>query len=198
MRLLLTFAFILSYALTVSPQDNKRTQGDPTFETTAKQKIKRFKNSQLFYVRYDEFRDWTTVRVGPFNIGGTDEYFMSGTIIWLYGAFRFSGQRIQNPAGQFFPFYITLGYRSQNWMFLNSRDVYALVDGERFELGEILRSSNVDDGSVSETVAIPMDAAMFAKIANGKTVEMKFGEREMTLKDEHLKAFRNLLELAAQ
>ncbi len=158
-----------------------------------KQKIKKFKNSRRFFVKYDKFKNETTITAGPFSLTGTMEYMMTDTMIFLYSGFRFEGENITTPVDAF---YLGFSYSGREWQFLKNTDVYALVDGERMHLGEADRDSDVHLGGVEEMLAIKLDQATFSKIAKAKSVELKVGEREFKLKEEHLQSFRDLISLS--
>ena len=92
-------------------------------------------------------------------------------------------------------FYLVFSARGKDWRFLRSRDLYAIVDGERMELGEGERDSDVKLGSVSEMLIYRLSPDQFYKIATGHSVDLKIGRLERSLKDEHLEAFRDLYSL---
>ena len=158
-------------------------------EAGLKQQIKKFKNSRRFLVKYDKFKDRTVVRVGPFGLTGSMEYALTNTMIGILAGFGYEGAAIQKSVEAF-----SLGftYSGKEWEFLKDRDVYALVDGERMQLGKADRASDINLGSVEELLSVSMDTATFNKIANAKVVEIKVGNREFKLKNEHLQAFRDL------
>jgi len=65
------------------------------------------------------------------------------------------------------------------------------------ELGEGDRDSDVRRlGSVSELLIYRLPADAFYQIATAHNVELKLGNLKLTLKDEHLEAFRDLYSLS--
>jgi len=150
-----------------------------------KEKTKNFKNSKRFAVTYDRFKDRTWVRVGPF----IDRLSISAS-------FTFEGESQSAPVSE-----ITLIFYSysSDWRFLNNRDLYVIVDGERMDLGEGARSGSVTSRyrsvGVTETLVFAVPFTVFEKFTNAKSVEFKVGPIETSLKDEHLTAFRDLLSL---
>ncbi len=85
--------------------------------------------------------------------------------------------------------------KPQNWRFLNSHDIYFLVDDERMAPGEANRASDIGRGKVRERLTLTISAGQCTKIANGKKVEAKAGAEEFEIKEEHLQAFRDLISL---
>jgi hypothetical protein len=86
----------------------------------------------------------------------------------------------------------------------SDRTLYAIIDGERQELGIGIREVQDERGFVaamggvrkSERLSFPMERDVFARIAKAKIVEMKIAQFEFKLKDEHRQAFRDLMSLA--
>jgi hypothetical protein len=158
-----------------------------------KQKTKTFQNNRRFSVDYDKFKDSTHVSVGPFNIGSDSEYVFSNARLGMQADFFFSGQVLNDFVQDI---YLVFHSGGRKLRFSDHRDLFAIVDGQRMELGQGERSSDVlRGGSVSETLIFKVPTDTFNKIANAKAVEMKVGPTELKLKDEHLIAFRDLLSL---
>jgi len=101
---------------------------------------------------------------------------------------------------------------SQDWLFLReeSRELYAIIDGERVRFGIGERESDIPTGfaaglatlgtgrvMVHERLMYKLSREDFSKLANSKSVELKVGNYEFKLKDEHQQAFRDLMSLAA-
>lgn len=151
-----------------------------------KQKIKTFRNSKRFIVKYDKFKNRTWVSV----------WFATGSKFGgaLSGEVSFQGEEPEGKADYFF----ALASYSRSWRFLDEsdRELYAIIDGERMRLGIGDRDSSIMPGaSVREDITFKLDAETFAKIANSKSVELKVGLIEFKLKDEHQEAFRDLISL---
>jgi hypothetical protein len=81
----------------------------------------------------------------------------------LSAAFAFKGEQIPTEPGALFM--LAFDHDGKDWRFLNSHDVYFLVDGERMALGEANRTSDVGRGKVRERLTITISAEQFAKIA---------------------------------
>jgi hypothetical protein len=153
-------------------------------------KIKGFKNSKRFNVKYDKFKDLTIVSVGTFNIGSTGNYIISGDMYGLSAYFGFKGTKTRPPDN----FYLAFDHTGKEWRFLQSRELYLLIDGERERISNGNHDGKVRRG-VSERLLFEIPSGTFSKIASAKTVELQVGGFEMSLKDEHLQAFRDLLSL---
>lgn len=172
---------VLLMAATVAAQDK------------IKQKVKTFRNSKRFSVNYDKFKDQTLVTVW-FATGNS-----RGGLI--RGAISFKGEAPKDKPHYFFLFELS----GSDWRYLSeeSRKLYAIIDGERMELGISEHGGKVGNigiiirtVGVNERLAFPLDAEIFSKLANSKSVEMKIGSMEFRLKDEHQEAFRDLISLA--
>lgn len=147
-----------------------------------KQEISGFRNKGKFSVTYDKFTDHTRVTVGPFLVSGID--------LSMHG--RFAYTRNERDVKEFFLIFQASGRR---WTLLNNRRVHALIGEERFDLGEGHHTGNVRYGGVSESLVVIVPAEMFQKIANAPSA-FRVGIYEVTLKDEHQEAFRDLYKLS--
>lgn len=153
-----------------------------------KERIKTFRNNGRFSVTYNKFQDYTRVMVGPFFVGGSTAHFMSGFQLEMSASFIKEGKPINE-------IYLLFRARGKDWTFLKSRDLYALVDGERMSFGEGDWDSDVSRRGTSELIIFTVPIEAFAKIGKAQSVELKAGRVELTLKDEHKEAFRDLLSL---
>jgi hypothetical protein len=157
----------------------------PSVETL-KAQIKTFKNQKRYGVRYDKFTDVTTVWFRfDLNEGG-----------------RRLGAILKFTGGGDATRYVVYEDRGSDWQHLEHRRLYALIDGERVDLGLGERDSKVSGAgyyrgnvSVWESLTFPINADGFDQLAKGQSVELKIGRREIKLKDEHRQAFRDLLSL---
>lgn len=174
--------------LLLVPFSTTAQQSADTTETL-KAKVKKFRNSKRFVIKHDKFKDVTVVRA----------WFLTGTGRgWFAGGFTFSGER---PDAQYF---FLLETSSRRWRHLDPDDqiLYALLDGERLNLGTGDHDGTISIGaitrnvSVNEQIVFPLSADTFRKMANSKSAELKIGSMEFRLKDEHQEAFRDLLSLS--
>lgn len=155
------------------------------------QRIKNFRNSKRFSIRYDKFRDDTLVSVGPFFIGGTKAYVMRGFQLEMTASLLLDKGRIDY-------IYLRFHSSSRDWIFLKNSELLALVDGERLQFGEGDRDSDIRRGGVSESIIYSIPIEQFLKLGQAASTELKIGRVELTLKDEHKEAFRDLYSLAVQ
>ncbi len=175
---------LLLLLLTPAPQD-------------LESKIKTFRNNKRFSVKYDKFKDRSFVDVGPFVVGGNMRYVVSGSQLYMTARFIYAGQTIKAPVENFALWFRATG---KDWEFLKARDLYAIADGERFDFGEGRYDGDVSASrrsvGVSETLGFIIPAAAFEKLGKAQNVELRIGDFEMKLKDEHKEAFRDLLSLS--
>jgi hypothetical protein len=66
------------------------------------------------------------------------------------------------------------------------------------EFGEGDRDSDIRRGGVSESMIYSIPIERFLKMGQATSTELKIGRVELTLKDEHKEAFRDLYSLAVQ
>jgi hypothetical protein len=149
------------------------------------QRIKTFRNNKRFEVKYDRFKDETHVSVGPF--------YPDHKAVGMEAHFFFKGKEPGEPIKDV---YFILRAYGRDWRLLNSRTLYGIINGARIEFGEGQRHSNIQLGSVSETLTFIMPMESFAKIASAKSAELKISSIEFALNDEHFAAFRDFLSLA--
>lgn len=177
-------ALLLILALAVSIQ----------CQSDLKAKTKTFRNSKRFSVEYDKFKDRSTISVGPFATPpeGKGARGMFG----VYARFFFQGPEVKTPVETF---YLGIVCYGRDWQFLYTEKVYLLIDGERLAI-EAQRSSKIGDSRwsslTSEWLVIPVSADVFQRVVNAKSVELKAGNFETKLKEEHQTAFRDLLSLS--
>jgi hypothetical protein len=155
-----------------------------------KERIKSFRNSKRFEVKYDKFTDETRISVGPFLVGSFKAYFMRGSQLEMSALFFMTKSPVKE-------IYLVFESSSRDWRFLRNSELYALADGERLAFGEADDTdSRIRGRGVSEAVsyAIPLDA--FFKLAKASHAELKIGNIQLELKDEHLEAFRDLYSLS--
>lgn len=163
-------------------------------QSDLKAKTKTFRNSKRFSVEYDKFKDQSIVSVGPFSTPPESK----GTrgMFGVYARFLFQGSEVKTPVDTF---YLGIVCYGRDWQFLHAEKVYLLIDGERLSI-DAQRSSNIGDSRwsslTSEWLIIPVDVDVFQRIVNAKSVELKAGNFETRLKEEHQTAFRDLLSLS--
>src|SRR6185295_17255739 len=82
-------------------------------------RIKTFRNSKHFEVKYDRFKDETRVSVGP---------SYPGRKVIMEARFYFKGQQ---PTQKVAEVYLVLTAYGTDWQFLNTRTLNAIIDGDR-------------------------------------------------------------------
>lgn len=93
-------------------------------------------------------------------------------------------------------FSMSLISHTAEWRFQKNHALFALVDGERLALGDGQNDGNVGLGDgVSEHLVFNLTQEQFAKVANGKSVEIQLGGFERKLKPEHIQKFKDLVSL---
>lgn len=177
-------ALLLILALAVSVQ----------CQSDLKAKTKSFRNSKRFSVEYDKFKDQSVVSVGPFST--SSESKRARGMFGIYARFLFPGSQVEAPVKTF---YLGIVCYGRDWQFLHTDKVYLLIDGERLVI-EAQRNSKIGDSRwsslTSEWLIIPVDADVFQRMVKAKSVELKAGNFETKLKEEHQTAFRDLLSLS--
>jgi len=179
---------------TATREPSQQTKTMPTTSANPgsadiQQRIKNFRNSKRFSVRYDKFRNDTIVSVGPFFIGGTKSYVVRGFQLEMTAYLLLDKGPIDH-------IYLRFDSSSRDWTFLKNSELLALVDGERMQFGEGDRDSDIRRGGVSESMIYPIPIERFLKMGQAASTELKIGRVELTLKDEHKEAFRDLVSLA--
>jgi len=182
---------------------------DPGIDVAAQ--LKQLKNHDKFVRSYDKFKDYTVVAVKPMNLLsamesgaasfartlGNGPYHTGPTInvptqLALTAAFGFKGTRL-NEQPHFGFIFIT---DSADWRFLKDHKLYALIDGERLELGEGQHDGDVYLGGVKEEMIFELTREQLEKFANGKSVEIQLGGFPRKLKSEQIEKLKTLLSLA--
>ena len=149
----------------------------------------KLKHKSRIGMTYDRFKDQTTVTVGPYFLSSGMDIVMTNSQFQLMALFTFDGQTLRKQVEK-----ASIGFHSssKDWKFLKDSSVYVLADDQRFDLGTAERDSDVRIGRVSEILAVDVPYETFTKIANSSKVDMRFGNKEIKLKDEHLEGFRDL------
>jgi tetratricopeptide (TPR) repeat protein len=146
----------------------------------------RLKRSNVKY-HYDKFKDITVVstEVGEFPGG-----------LSVDASFLFKGRMTITPAHLI----LYISSTSRRWQFLEpaSRELNAIVDGERVSLGYMERVRGDVRGSrysvtVSELLALPVPYDTFRKLTRAHVVEMQVGFYEFRLNNKHLARLQDLL-----
>jgi hypothetical protein len=174
------------------------------------QKLKETKGRDKIILKYDRFKDYTVVACKPFDLLTTGEHMAVGLAQGMGGGPYGRGPAITYPSQ--FQLSAAFGFKGtslsgepkfglifisggSDWRFLKDHTLYALVDGERLELGEGSHDGNVYLGGVSEEMIFNLTRDQFEKLANAKSVEIQLGGFERKLKSGNLERLKILLSL---
>jgi hypothetical protein len=156
-----------------------------------------FKHTGIIKTSYDKFTDSTMVQLDPLSLLGKSAYDDKGRLDMVV-MFSHKGVDLITPS------YLFLGFisASEDIRFKTDYDrrLYVLADGQRFDLGEMAlndsefqrnkRWDNLTHYSESTWQLIPYET--FLQIVNAKNVEMKIGNTEIRLSENHLEALRDI------
>jgi hypothetical protein len=209
---------LLTASLTSQERFTNRTQQTPSLAAPDQgldvaATLKQHKSKGKLVLKYDRFKDYTVVACKPFDLLTTGEKmavaFASGLGRGPYGrgpaitfpsrfelsaAFGFKGTKL-NDDPKFALIFIT---GSADWRFLKDHSLYALVDGERFELGEGKHDGDVHYGGVTEELIFELTRSQFEVLATGRSVEIQLGGFERKLKSGNIERLSILLSLVPQ
>ena len=140
-------------------------------------------------VTYDKAKDTSIVHFGPMHLTGPE--FQVGELR-LSGYFTYPKRTFVKPES------VTMVFRSvaklQNaWEASKQKDLEITADGSLWritEVGVVDTHSSVD--SVVDTLAVSIPLEVFSKIAIGRKVRMRLGDRTFDLDKQHLQAFQSL------
>jgi hypothetical protein len=129
-------------------------------------------------VKYDRFKDLTTVTVPAMRLTGSVLRGLMATVIGTH-----DGERRAAPKEVgllFFSFSDTTQFDDE------TISLIFLVDGERINASDVKRvERSYSSGSYHEGVFAPMSAAMLKRLADAKSVEGQLGSIEFKLKPEY-------------
>ncbi len=191
-----TIFFLLIFLLQfkgLSQSENKEISIDDL-----QTKVKKFKKSKNYIVKYDKFKDLTTVE-GKETLakGGLLGSSLSQDNFYCLSGFVFSGQKFNQPPETFFLSIVDKINVSP--LFNNDSNLILLVDNERFIIGEDSKENNFSSSGKSSTIKIlhyKINKETFAKIASSKTVELQIGSGEAKFKSEVIEMFKNIYDLS--
>ena len=140
-------------------------------------------------VTYDKSKGISIVHFGPMHLAGPE--FRVGELR-LTGYFTYPEQTFVKPES------ITMVFRSvaepQNgWEMSKRKDLEITADGTHWrvsEVGVVDTRSNVT--AVVDTLAVSIPLEVFSKIASGKKVRVRLGDRSFDLDKQHLQALQSL------
>ena len=135
--------------------------------------------------KYDRFKDVTIVRTSRMLLRG------GRRSIRTFAEYSFAGKNTSKPEKLSLYFYAS----SARAVFqVDDLELNFLVDDERVALGAMrLVDEEKTKSTIRQTIVVVVPFDTFARIANGKKVELQIGTLEYKLTDKHLDAFRRLL-----
>ena len=140
--------------------------------------------------KYDRFKDVTVIRTSRMLLRGGRRSIRTSA------EYSFAGKTPMKPEKVSLYFYAS----AARPMFReDDLELNFLVDGERIAAGNMrLSDEEKTKSTVRQTVLVTLSYETFARIANGKKVELQIGTVEYKMTDIHLDAFKRLLARATQ
>ncbi|HET6892068.1 MAG TPA: hypothetical protein VFH31_13275 [Pyrinomonadaceae bacterium] len=161
--------------------------------------------------QYDEKKNQTLARIGPFELWRPPENSVSGEInyerIHLSVSFLYSGKRIVRPKVVTLMVFAASEGGAQ---FDRSRDLSVSSNSRQYDLGEMELvgksegrvvksiSRNTLVLLVSESLRKEISFDEFVQIARFEKADMKIGKRNLKIEKKYLEAFRNFVFLMEQ
>lgn len=163
----------------------------------AEQQIAGFSNPDDYSVKYDKFKERTTVLLHGTALkamDGSDNDCIGRLVVG--GAFSFPGQTLDVNIEQFGLFFFST---SRDWCFLkSSRSLIIIADSKKITFNNGVRDSDLGRGQVTETLAYWITRNDLKAIASAKSVDMQLGQYELSMTPETIKAFANFLSLGTK
>ncbi len=205
MKTTIFFLLILLFQFKVFSQSEKKE----IFTDDLQIKVKKFKKSKNYIVRYDKFKDITIVQ-GKETLakGGLLGSSLSRDTFYCLSGFVFDGQKFNEPPKTFFLSIIDTINISP--LFNKDSNLILLIDNERFKIGEAKREIEVIPGltgatgilsslgnpSITKTLNYRIDKEIFEKMASSKSIELQVGNGEAKFKSEVIEMFKNICDLS--
>ena len=142
----------------------------------------------LINIAYDQKTDKTTVGLVPTKISGPNEKYQS---LHMAPSFSYSGTQAKRP--EFIDFELKSVVRGRL-----DTDLYVqfVIEGEKIFLSSnrwAIKRPVPGRVWMGERLVFRMPYEIFAKVANAKSVEIKFDAVRFPVSEEHLQALRKLL-----
>lgn len=149
---------------------------------------KRYQHSAEIKTNYDKFKDRTFVMHEQIPAGAT-AWFGNDTL-HIQTGFSYEGKSVHMPSSIVMLFHS----KSTDWKFLRSPSLIILADGNRFDLGKVVRADSkvLAPKQVYEMLAVEIPVNIFLKIVNSSKVECQLGVMEFELTEERLETLRDL------
>lgn len=186
-----------------------------TAQTTSGQK--QSKSKSKVEAEYDEKKNETVARIGPFVLWKASQNPLSGEVNYeeasLFVSFSSPGKKVVTP--KFVAIKISAtsqergGFEGKGF-FGKERELSVTTDSGPYTFGKMVLVGSTRErvagnalGTanlvvVKETMSKPIPFDDFARIARSEKVEIKIGDRKFKLKKDHLVAFMNFVSLMEQ
>lgn len=136
--------------------------------------------------KYDRFRNETTVSIGPDYVDMRSPGRLEAAAYINYKG--------DTPTPEGLIIGLAFYSSSSNWRFIDNDHLFALVDGERLDLGKpITKDSKLGRRvGVDESLSFSLTREDLHKLTQASKVEMQLGRVEFRLKDKFLKRLKDL------
>ncbi len=205
MKTIIFFLLILLFQFEVFSQSEKKE----IFIDDLQAKVKKFKKSKNYIIKYDKFKDITIVQ-GKETLakGGLLGSSLSRDNFYCLSGFVFNGQKFNEPPKTFFLSFVDTINISP--LFNNDSNLILLIDNERFVIGEGKKEtefiaglpgatgvlSSLGNSSTTKTLHYKIDKEIFEKMASSKSTELQIGSGEAKFKSEVIEMFRSIYDLS--
>jgi hypothetical protein len=163
-----------------------------THPTLSARVQRKYKHEAKIKATYDAASDKTTLAMWPYDVRrNNDDRYES---IAIAAGVTFAGKSLDST-----PRFVEFGVLSQSrlgWLFKKDRHLVAVVDGDRFHLGEMnlvtARTFTIGATYFREDLNLILPYDVYMKMANAKKVVLQVGQEVMALANDHLEALRDL------
>lgn len=162
---------------------------------TIPEQIAKLDKPKHYTVEYDKFKDITFVSNAPVTIPETPKgkTFLSGLAVEV--SFNFTGQTMDvEPA----KLWLTFRSNTSDWVYLRSHHLIIIADGQRYDFGEGVRSSDIFGRSVAEVLSYRVTRDELKAIVDAQSVDVQLGPTETVLNAKTLAVLKNVLTLATK
>lgn len=143
------------------------------FGQALQERIDRLDDSKTYTVKYDKFKDETTV-TGRVGFRPPKGHLIDTLELAMVA--KFPGQTITQDADIYDCYFIP--HYSRTWVFLHDTNLIMLLDGTKRDFGRGKQGGNVYLGGVNEWVYFKMSREDLQAMADAKTVEIQLGSYE--------------------
>lgn len=157
--------------------------------------ISEFADSKYFSVKYDKFKDLTSlsVRLDLTTKGNKPFDSLNSNSFNLFIGSTFKGNGIKENADLHL---LCSASTSSSWKFLNNRGLILIVDSNRISLGEGTHNGDINFNSITSTSSVSeflcwtLNEQQLLTILTAQKIEFQLGEVESVIEKEKLLLFR--------